>query len=73
MKIEIPVDKGDGILSGGASLADAFRLKKQQLQQIATREPLSLIEEPQKKEVKKEKTKEELAEIRRQMMKRPSA
>ena len=65
VKLEIP---GDNATASGSSLADAFRLKKQQLMQGRDgNEPES------KKEGKREKTKEELAEIRRQMMKRPSA
>jgi len=45
------------------SLADAFRERKQQMIEKLSEKP---------KPAKKEKTKEELAELRKQMMKRPS-
>eukprot|EP00347_Sterkiella_histriomuscorum_P022142 403331534 len=61
----------------GSSLADAFRLKKQQLlqnrlggsSQNQSQQTSNDSQNQSQKEVKREKTKEELAEIRKQMMK----
>jgi hypothetical protein len=61
--IEVNEDSGSGTHS---SLADAFRAKRQDRQNP----PSSTISSGQGS--KRSKTKEELAEIRKQMMKRPS-